>query len=200
MRRAREANAKVIQVNIAEDNTIARAALSRLGFKYVRQFLKYKLDMVSLSWQAPSQAAQECCHLRQGEEYKLTEIQNVSFAEHWGYNPNTLETTTYRINLSRCSPEDIIITCAGDRITGYCWTGPTDQQTGQIYMLGVAPDYRGKGIGRRLLLAGLAHLRSKGLQVAELTVDSENSSARALYQSIGFENRASTLWYEKVIS
>jgi len=67
-------------------------------------------------------------------------------------------------------------------------------------MLGVAPDYRGKGISKKLVLAGLAHLKSKGLRIAELTVDSENIAACALYQSFGFEVQANTLWYEKVIN
>jgi mycothiol synthase len=67
-------------------------------------------------------------------------------------------------------------------------------------MLGVAPDYRGKGIGKKLVLAGITRLKSKGLQVAELTVDSENKAACALYKSLGFEVQTSTLWYEKTIN
>jgi mycothiol synthase len=66
-------------------------------------------------------------------------------------------------------------------------------------MIGTDPDYRGKGLGRKVLLAGLAHLRNKGIQVAELTVDSENKVAYALYQSIGFEVQTSSLWYEKAV-
>jgi mycothiol synthase len=64
----------------------------------------------------------------------------------------------------------------------------------------VDPHFRGKAIGRKLVLAGLGRLKSKGLQVAHLTVDSENKAACALYQSIGFEVQASTFWFEKVIS
>ncbi len=67
-------------------------------------------------------------------------------------------------------------------------------------MLGVDPDYKGKGTGKRVLLAGLTHLKSKSLQVVELTVDSENKAARVLYRSVGFEVLRSSLWYEKVIS
>jgi len=66
-------------------------------------------------------------------------------------------------------------------------------------MIGVSPDYRSRGIGRRVLLAGLAHLRGKGLQYVELTVDSENEAACSLYQSIGFKTRESSLWYEKAL-
>ena len=66
-------------------------------------------------------------------------------------------------------------------------------------MLGVDPDYRGQGIGRELMMAGLARLRNRGLNVAELTVDSQNKVACALYKSIGFEVRANSFWYEKII-
>jgi mycothiol synthase len=64
-------------------------------------------------------------------------------------------------------------------------------------MMGVDPDYRGRGLGRQLLLVGLSHLKSKDLRRVELTVDSENKIACALYKSIGFELWTSTLWYEK---
>ena len=67
-------------------------------------------------------------------------------------------------------------------------------------MLGVAPDYRGRGIGKRALLAGLSYLKRKGVQIAEVTVDSKNQSARALYRAVGFKVRASSLWYEKSVT
>jgi mycothiol synthase len=66
-------------------------------------------------------------------------------------------------------------------------------------MLGVDPDHRGKGIGRELMMVGLARLRNRGLTAAELTVDSENKAACALYQAIGFEVEVRTLWYEKPV-
>jgi mycothiol synthase len=118
-----------------------------------------------------------------------------------------VEELTYRTNLSSFSPEDVVLICDGDKIIGYCWTGITDdgeaasgERKGRIFMLGADPDYRGKGVGKRVLLAGLTHLKSKGLRVAELTVDSENKAACALYGSLGFEVRTSSLWYEKLIN
>ncbi len=204
--RAKELGAKVAHINITEDNVVAKSILSRLGFEYVRQFLKLRLDMAKVHCQALEQAALECRHLRCGEEDKLTQIQNRSFAGTWGYNPNTVETITYRTNQSNCSPEDVVLTCDGDKVIGYCWTEviyegeAISERRGRIFMLGADPDYRGKGVGKRVLLAGLAHLKSKGLRVAELTVDSENKAACALYRSVGFEVRTTTLWYEKVIN
>ena len=87
---------------------------------------------------------------------------------------------------------------------GYCWTVTNVDQTrdgevgkGRIHMLGVDPDYRGKGLGKQVLLAGLSLLKSRGLGHVDLTVDSENKAALALYESLGFAVRTRSLWCEK---
>lgn len=204
--RAKELGVKTARVNIPQGNLVAKSALSRLGFKYVRRFLQMRLDMTELRSQETAQPALHCRHLERSEEKQLTEIQNRSFTGNWEYNPNTVEEIIYRINSSRCSPEDVVLACDGDKAIGYCWTGITgesetaaSERKGQVFMLGVDPDYRGRGIGKVVLQAGLSHLKHKGLQVAQLTVDSSNKVAYALYRSIGFKVQNSSLWYEKVV-
>ncbi len=203
--RAKELGAKAAHVSIREDNMVARRLLSKLGFSLIRRFLELGLDIADVGELDMAQAALGCRYLQHGEEAKLTQLQNRAFAGTWGYNPNTVKEITFRVNSSTCSLEDIALIYEGDKAIGYYWTGigceggiPSIRQ-GRILMLGVAPDYRGKGIGKKLVLAGLARLKGKGLQVAELTVDSENKAACALYQSLGFEIQANTFWYEKVI-
>ena len=205
--RAKELEAKVAHVDIPRDNAVAKIVLRKLGFRFVRRFLQMRLDIAKVRWQDINQAALQYRHLQTGEEDKLTQIQNRSFAGTWGYNPNTVEEIIYRTNLINSSPEDVILACDRDKVVGYCWTRityeaetATSERKGQIRMLGVDPDYRGRGIGKRVLLAGLAYLKSKGLQVVELTVDSRNKAACALYRSVGCKVWASSLWYEKVIS
>jgi len=207
IRRAKELAAGVAHVNIMENNAAAKSMLSKLGFKCVRRFLELRLDIPQVSWQDVCQAALECCHLQCGDEDKLTQIQNRSFAGTWGYNLSTVEAIAYRINLSGCSPEDIVLACQGDKIIGYCWTetdyereAASGERTGRIFMLGTDPDLRGRGVGKRVLLAGLAHLKSRGVLVVELTVDSQNKAACTLYRSVGFEVVTSSLWYEKMIN
>ena len=68
---------------------------------------------------------------------------------------------------------------------------------GQIHMLGVDPDFRKKGIGRNILLAGLADLNSKGVTIVELTADGEEPVAMGLYESVGFKVCSRSEWYEK---
>ncbi|MFC1955045.1 GNAT family N-acetyltransferase [Chloroflexota bacterium] len=205
MQHAKKLRVKVAHVNIPEDNAVAKGVLSGMGFQCVRRFLELKLDMAELPRQAIDQDNPGYCHIKRGEADKLTYIQNRSFVDTWGFNPNTIEEITYRTSLSNSSPEDIVLTAENDKVTGYCWTGATDagiatgERKGRIFMIGVDPDYRGMGLGKRVLLAGLAHLNNKGMRVAELTVDSENKAACDLYRSVGFKVRTSSLWYEKVI-
>jgi predicted GNAT family acetyltransferase len=47
------------------------------------------------------------------------------------------------------------------------------------------------------LLAGLSYLKVKGFRIAQITVDSENTVACALYHSIGFTLRETSLWYQE---
>ena len=204
-RRATELGARATQVNVLEDNVAAKNLLSKLGFRFVRRFLHLTLELSEAHLLEEELLTVACRHLQRGEEDKLTEIQNRSFADTWGYNPNTLEETVYRLNMIGCSPEDVILIYQGDRPVGYCWTlvnpeaSAAGTNVGRIYMLGVDPDYRGSGIGERALLAGLAHLKGKGIQVAELTVDSQNAAACALYKSGGFKIASTSAWYEKAL-
>lgn len=203
--RGRELGVQVAHVNIAQDNEAARSALSQLGFSFVRRFLMLGLKIAGVPGQYIDQATWQYRHLHRGEESKIAQLQNRSFTGTWGYNPIGVQEIIYSLSLTGSSPEDIIVASDGDRLVGYCWTRPTCrmdtvEETAQVFMLGVDPDYRGRGIGRGVLLVGLCYLKSRGVHIAELTVDSNNQIAYALYQSVRFRFWTSSLWYEKPIA
>lgn len=56
----------------------------------------------------------------------------------------------------------------------------------EILSLGVVPARRGRGIGARLLQAGLAEAQRRGIASAVLEVAADNSAARRLYARLGF--------------
>lgn len=56
----------------------------------------------------------------------------------------------------------------------------------EILTLAVAPDARGKGLGRALLTAAIGEAKKMGAHVMFLEVGSDNPAALALYAGLGF--------------
>ena len=71
----------------------------------------------------------------------------------------------------------------------------TATRTVLMYDLYVVEDVRGKGVGRRLIEAGLELARDSGASCLEWSTAPDNHAAQALYDSIGAE-KSSWLEYE----
>jgi mycothiol synthase len=74
------------------------------------------------------------------------------------------------------------------RIAGSCWTKVHSSATsaeGEIYVIGVDPDFHGRGWGRALTEDGFAWLASQGVRSGMLYVDAANLAAVGLYTSMG---------------
>ena len=64
-------------------------------------------------------------------------------------------------------------------------------------MTGVHPDYRGQGLGKAVIGAGMALLKNNGVRRIELEGDSANTAARTLYLKLGFQKVGETTWFER---
>ena len=77
----------------------------------------------------------------------------------------------------------------GERLLGYCVIQER-APIGVLEILAVAPEARGRGLGRALLHAGMRALFGvSGCDSVELVVDDSNGNARKLYQAYGFHIR-----------
>ena len=75
------------------------------------------------------------------------------------------------------------------RLLGVHWTKRRGVGVGEVHNLAMHPSAQGRGLGRSLLDAGLAHLGAAGCHEVILWVDAMNTPALALYRSRGFEPR-----------
>jgi mycothiol synthase len=141
------------------------------------------------------------------DEQAWLAVNALAFAnlpDQGGWGADDLER---RIREPWFSPAGFLMAWRGDRLVGFHWTkvhGQARHQPhasgghvgshvrhhhqpiGEVYVVGVAPSERGKGLGRALTLAGLHHLRSLDLSQAMLYVDTTNTTAIALYERLGF--------------
>ncbi len=207
VRRAQAAGSGRVQICIAENNLAAKQLFASLSLRFIRYFFGYRINLAVV--QLPEIKTDKFIFrsLRPGEKDKLTAIQNRAFAGTWGFNPNTRHEISYRIHSSSCAPEDVIMVYRQNAPIAYCWTRIFHENSevggagrGEIHMLGVDPDFRKQSIGKNVLLAGLSHLKHRGVELVELMADSETPAPLALYESVGFEKYMRTEWYEKKLS
>jgi mycothiol synthase len=132
-----------------------------------------------------------------------------AFRDHWGYTETEFEDWEHWTSAADYRPELWLIArdVEKDKAVGVCLNGidpdyntRLGRQEGWIHTLAVRRPYRGQGLGRALLLAGMHILQQEGMDWAQLGVDSENpTGALHLYESVGFEPALKSATFRKVI-
>ena len=191
LERAGEVGAAVAHVQVPETADAAVRLLESEGFVPVRRYL-------DLAWDGDAASPPEIGpgyrvrRFRGGDEPALTELQNACFDGSWGFCPNTVEDIAYR---TAANPGVVFID-RGSRPVAYAWTA-LDGATGWIQMTGVHPGYRGRGLGKAVLLAGMTDLAENGAKTVRLEADDLNAAAKAIYFSAGFRVVGRSVWYER---
>ncbi|MDG6100661.1 mycothiol synthase [Dactylosporangium aurantiacum] len=187
------------------DHPSASALAVSLGFDRARVLLQLRrslyapLDEVDLPEGVTLRA------FRPGEDDAAwLAVNAAAFADHPEQGRWTLDDLRVRLREPWFDPEGFLLAFRGDQLVGFHWTkihGDVEDHAhepiGEVYVLGVAPGAHGGGLGRALTLAGLWHLRSRGLAQVMLYVDEENRRAVALYQRLGFVRWASDVSFQR---
>jgi mycothiol synthase len=119
------------------------------------------------------------------------EVNNRAFANHPEQGGWVEGTLRRRQEEPWFDPAGFLLALDADGLAGFCWTKvhpATDDEPeqGEIFVIGVDPDRQGTGLGRALVLGGLAHLAGRGIGTGILYVDGANTGAVRLYEAIGF--------------
>ena len=201
VQRARESGAAVAHICLPASSPL-RGRLPDLGFHPVQTYL----DML---WRGDTLAAAALPDgysvrpFQEGDAARLAAIQNAAFAASWGFCPNTPEQIAYRSRMANTSAAGILFLQDGAETAGYCWTTllPVNgARRGRIGMIGIAPAYRGRGVSRPILYAGMAYLRTLGVDGIGLEVDGSNAPAVGLYTSTGFQITGELHWFERPLA
>ncbi|MDQ6673639.1 MAG: GNAT family N-acetyltransferase [Chloroflexota bacterium] len=145
--------------------------------------------------------------MRAGEESHVLAALNRAWAGTWNFVPITLEMLQSDLHgqregmllaVERDAPDHIIATCHAVFAPGE--QNPDGNPRAWISNVTVDPDFRGRGVSRSVLAAGIENLRARGATSITLGVDADNAAPFRLYQSAGFEVVSSQEAWDKVLN
>jgi mycothiol synthase len=134
---------------------------------------------------------------------------NDAFAGHWGSRPRTADSWAHDVlGDPGFRPDLSFLATRDDLVAGYLISAVYPQEfaakgrrEGWVWLLGVRPGHRGRGVASALLVTAMEAYRDAGLDHATLSVDSANTTgAGALYERLGFrvDERGTTM--EKAVA
>jgi mycothiol synthase len=184
------------------DHPSATALAMRLGFERWRVLFQLRRSLFA---PVPEPALPAGVSIRPFEpgvdDEAWVALNAAAFADHPDQGRWTIEDLRIRIKEPWFDPAGFLLAQrdSDGELLGFHWTkihgevrreadGATHAHDplGEVYVLGVSPAAAGTGLGTALTLAGLRHLRGRGLDQAMLYVDETNTRAVALYSRLGF--------------
>ncbi|WP_203568995.1 mycothiol synthase [Aestuariimicrobium ganziense] len=183
----------------------AQALAARLGLEPVRQLLKMRRDLS----RAPLSADEISSLLPTGTSLTgftdpdlddLVRVNAAAFADHPEQGAMTADDFRVAMAEDWFSADDLLLVrqddtgddtggdAGGDTgdLLAFHWT-KTVGDDGEVYVIGVAPEHDGRGLGRALLAAGLAHMARRGARSIHLFVEAANTRVVTMYESASFE-------------
>ncbi|MFC9993364.1 mycothiol synthase [Nocardia sp. NPDC127526] len=173
----------------------ARAVATRLGLRVARELWQMRRDLANS--ELPELAVPDGLELRTyagpSDDAEVLRVNNAAFSWHPEQGGWTERDIAVRRAESWFDPAGLFIAvdpAEPDKILGFHWTKVHHDENppvGEVYVVGVDPSAQGRGLGRLLTLAGLRHLRERGLGAVLLYTEADNTAAVHTYTKLGFE-------------
>ena len=126
------------------------------------------------------------------DEDDVLRVNAAAFADHPEQGEMTRADLNQRMAEPWFDPAGLFVAESGSgELLGFHWTKVHPAEGGEpaygeVYVVGIAPEAQGLGLGKQLTLTGLRHLESLGLGEVILYVESDNAPAIAVYEGLGF--------------
>lgn len=179
------------------DHDASRAFAAKNGYTRARVLWQMRRSLETKLPSIPFPPGVTIRHFRPGhDEQAWLAVNARAFATHPEQGRWTEHDLALREDEPWFDPAGFLLAVdVADTLLGFHWTKVQDG-LGEIYVLGVDPQGHRRGLGKALSVAGLEHLRDRGLMTAMLYVDESNSAAAGLYRGLGFEVFSTDVMYE----
>jgi mycothiol synthase len=191
------------------DDPGARVLADRAGFIRARVLWQMRRPLTTTLPDVPMPAGVTLRAFRPGtDDHAWLAVNGRAFDHHPEQGRWTADDLRVRMAEPWFDPAGFLLAVDGDgKMLGFHWTkvhpaaprsdGTVQGPIGEIYVLGVDPGGHRRGLGAALSVAGLRHLRDRGLADAMLYVDESNAAAVALYTRLGFTVFATDVSYQR---
>ncbi|RYP85272.1 mycothiol synthase [Nocardioides guangzhouensis] len=171
------------------DDPAARAIAARHGFAATRELWVMRRPVTEPL--PPLESDVAIRGYRPADEADLLRVNAAAFAHHPEQGSMDAAGLAERMAEPWFDPAGLLVAHDGERMLGFHWTKQHDADLGEVYVVAIAPEAQGAGLGRMLTLAGLHHLAGHGVREVLLYVESDNHPARKVYERLGFTHAAS---------
>jgi mycothiol synthase len=178
------------------DDPAARAIAARLGFGATRALWVMERD--ASSPEVPAVEGVTIRGYRPEDADEVLRVNAAAFAHHPEQGSMDAGNLADRMAEPWFDPAGLLVADAGDGLLGFHWTKQHSADLGEVYVVAVDPAAQGRGLGRALTAAGLAHLAALGVRRIILYVESDNAPAIATYSRLGFTHTQTHVQYSRL--
>ncbi|HET8969335.1 MAG TPA: GNAT family N-acetyltransferase, partial [Gaiellaceae bacterium] len=175
--------------------------LERRGFELVRTSYRMAIDLGEPSPEPVWTDGVEARAFAPGDEEAFYTLHQECFSDTWEPIEETYDEWAHQFLVPEVlAPALWTLAVAGEEPAGFaiCHPHAVASGLGWVRVLGVRSPFRGRGLGRALLLHAFTQFRREGLTRAGLGVDSESpTGANKLYESVGMQVSAQFAIHEK---
>ncbi len=169
----------VVQHFVPKEHAEARELLAGRGYEPVREVYEMTIDLRDAPAVSDAPGGFDVRAFRPGiDDRPAYEAMEDAFRDLWGRPQGSWERYRAMLDVLAADPGLMLLAWDGDDLVGQCWARRLGDEA-WIDALGVGRRWRGRGLGRFLLLSAFAALRERGVRTAMLNVDAENASGAA---------------------
>jgi mycothiol synthase len=180
------------------DHPAAAALAAELGLSATRRLWVMSRDAGPV--EVPEVEGVTIRGYRDSDADEVLRVNAEAFAHHPEQGSMDAANLAERMGEPWFDPAGLLVADTGTpehRLLAFHWTKQHDSTLGEVYVVAVDPAAQGRGLGKAVTAAGLAHLASLGVRRIILYVESDNAAAIATYSKLGFEHTSTHVQYAR---
>lgn len=159
---------------------------ARVRMEPVRQLLRMERPLAPAG-QAPAEAeGYEIVTYDPADREAIVAINAAAFSHHPEQGRLTVAEFEDLTRQDWFDPAGLFVARRDGEVAGFHWTKQHGDGLGEVYVIAVAPEHEGRGLGRVLLQRGLDHLAGRGDERVQLYVEADQERVVRMYDRAGF--------------